>query len=281
MSERPVLVVNADDFGLTTGVCRGVLDAHAEGVVTSTSALVVAPAFRRHASALAASGIGVGLHVALVGEDPPLLGAREVPSLVDRRGALAPTWRHLVARAARGAVDPDDVRREAEAQLAVLRSAGIAPTHVDSHQNVHIWPAVARPLLALAVDHHVPGVRVPRSRRWTASGVGVRVLGARLRAAVRGHGLLTTDAAAGLDEAGTWDETSLVAAVHRLAADGGPAELATHPGADPDPERDRYRWGYRWADELDALCRPGLREAVDRCGFVLGDFGDLSPASGA
>ena len=74
-----LLIVNADDFGLTDGVCRAIVRAHREGIVTSTSALAVGPAFHRCASMLDdVPELGVGVHLAAVGEDPPLLSAREI-----------------------------------------------------------------------------------------------------------------------------------------------------------------------------------------------------------
>jgi len=57
------------------------------------------------------------------------------------------------------------------------------------------------------------------------------------------------------------------------------AELATHPGRPTDADRQRYRWGYRWDEELDALCSPRVRDAIDAAGFRLGTFADLAAAS--
>ena len=77
-----LLVVNADDMGLTPGVCRAVRRAHADGIVTSTSVLAVGTAFDEAATAVREAGdLGLGAHLAIVGEDRPLLSAREVPTL--------------------------------------------------------------------------------------------------------------------------------------------------------------------------------------------------------
>ncbi|HEY9349365.1 MAG TPA: ChbG/HpnK family deacetylase, partial [Acidothermales bacterium] len=109
---RRLLVVNADDFGLTDGVSRAVVRGHREGVVTSTSILAVARSFDLAVSLVRdAPTLGLGAHLALVGEDPPLLSAREVPSLVDRTGTFPLSWRTVVRRLALRRVDPDDVRR--------------------------------------------------------------------------------------------------------------------------------------------------------------------------
>ncbi|MGH9267108.1 MAG: hypothetical protein ACRD0D_02920, partial [Acidimicrobiales bacterium] len=62
-----------------------------------------------------------GVHLAAVGEDPPLLSRSEVPTLFAGRGSpLCETWSGFLRRAVAGRVDPDDVRREFTAQLAGL-----------------------------------------------------------------------------------------------------------------------------------------------------------------
>ena len=97
------LIINADDFGWSTGVNEAVCALHSEGIVTSTSLMVGAPAATDAVERLAASpGLAVGLHVALVGA-PPLLPPGEVPHLLDRDGNLrchlfgleALVWAHI------------------------------------------------------------------------------------------------------------------------------------------------------------------------------------------
>ncbi len=273
----PVLVVNADDLGLTPGTSAGIVDAHRDGIVTSASLLAVAPGFGDAVARLGdAPDLGVGVHLAVVGEDPPLLGAREVPTLVDRRGDLRPSWRHFLPRAAAGQVDPDDLRREFSAQIERVAAAGITPTHLDTHQHLHLWPLVQRVVLDLATEHGIGAVRVPTSAARSPLGLYVRRLSATLRRNAAAEGLRTPDGFAGLDEAGALLVEPLVDAVDRLARPGGrSAEIGCHPGRADDPERRRYRWGYAWPDELAALCSPAARAAVERSGFRLGSFADL------
>jgi predicted glycoside hydrolase/deacetylase ChbG (UPF0249 family) len=272
------LIVNADDFGLTPGVCHGILQAHERGVVSSTSALVVGPAFADHAASLRDSGLPVGGHLAIVGEDPPVLSAREIPTLVDRAGRFPLRWQAFVRRAARGGVDTDDIRREFLAQLELLEQVDIPLTHLDSHQNLHLWPQVTTVLLELAVDRSVPAIRLPRTGRWAPVPLGVRSLSALLRARAARAGLLFPDASAGLDQAGALDRDRFIETVGQLHRSRcASAELVTHLASDPDPERARYVTGYRWADELDAACDPAVRATIDRAGFRLGSYADLQP----
>ena len=108
-----LLVVNADDMGLTAGVCRAVRRGHADGVVTSTSVLAVGTAFDEAAATVREAGdLALGAHLAIVGEDRPLLSAAEIPTLVDREGRFPLSYRTVVARGAAGRLDPADVARE-------------------------------------------------------------------------------------------------------------------------------------------------------------------------
>lgn len=276
-----LLVVNADDLGLTAGVCRAVARAHTEGVVTSTSVLAVGRAFDDAAALLRdhggrRGGLGLGAHLAIVGEDPPLLTAREVPTLVDRSGRFPLSYRTVVARGLAGRIDADDVAREFGAQLERVRGIGVPVTHLDTHQHTHLWPAVARVVVDLAVAAGIPAVRLPGSARRGPLGAGVRVLAGRLRRRLRAAGRRTTDAYAGLDEAGRLDAAGLGAALTRAARSGAASlEVNAHPGEAGDPDLARFAWDYRWADETTMLTDPATRRLVTAQGFRLGTFADL------
>jgi chitin disaccharide deacetylase len=278
---RALLVVNADDYGLTEVISRAILRAHHEGIVTSTSVLALAPAFAASVRWLdEAPTLGLGAHLAAVGEDPPLLSAREVPTLVDTRGRMWSSWRAFLPRAAAGRIDPDDLRREFGAQIEAITSAGVTIDHLDTHQNIHLWPMVADVVLELGEQHGVRTVRVTRSTERGPVGLTVRRLAARLESRLRARGWRWPEASTGLDEAGCLEMGAMVAALARLAATGArSAELATHPGGPDDPERFRYRWNYQWEDEYAALRSATVRTAVTELGFELGTFADLAEES--
>ena len=274
---RALLVVNADDYGLTEGVSRAILDAHRDGIVTSTSVLALAPGFAPSVGWLQdAPGLGTGAHLAAVGEDPPLLSAREVPTLVDKKGRMWSSWRVFLPRAAAGRIDPDDLRREFGAQIEAIAGAGVTIDHLDTHQNIHLWPMVSDVVLELGEQHGVRTVRVTRSTAKSPVGITVKRLATRLEGQLRERGWVWPEASTGVDEAGCLELGAMVGALSRLAATGArSAELATHPGGADDSARERYRWSYQWEDELAALRSATVRAAVDELGFELGTFADL------
>ncbi len=277
------LIVNADDYGLTAGVSRAIVRAHREGVVTSTSALALGPAFATTAPWLAdVPDLGVGAHLAVVGEDPPLLTAREIPSLVDRNGMLDLSWRQFVRRAALGRVDIADVEREFSAQLDCIVAAlgRDRLTHLDTHQHLHLWPPIGRLLLDLARGNGVHAVRATSAVGRGPKAAGVRRLGRRFAARANAAGIRVPDAFVGFDDGGRTDTDRLVALIADLARTPAvTAEIGIHPGEHGDPDLARYEWGYRWGDELDALVSPRVRAAVDDNGFTLGTFAALGAAA--
>ena len=279
MTSGRLLIVNADDYGLTEGISRGILHAHREGIVSSTSVIALGPAYPKVASWLAdESDLGVGVHLAAVGEDPPLLSAREIPSLVGRRGHLCETYSQFVGRALVGRIDAEELRLEFTAQLECVRELGVPITHLDAHQHLQLWPSVCSVVLDLAIRFGVPAVRVPRFRAHNPVAWGVTVLGARLARQATRAGLRFPTDAVGIECAGHLDERALPRVLARLAAHGHPAsELTVHPGEGEDMDRARYSWGYEWEDELAALVGPVARRAVADSGFHLGTYADLPP----
>jgi hypothetical protein len=131
-------------------------------------------------------------------------------------------------------------------------------------------------MLRLGDERDVRAVRVTRTAQRRVVGNVVRRLSVGLVQRCDVAGWSYPAASTGLDAAGHLDVGAMVQSIAQLAASGATsAELATHPGEHGDPALARYRWGYTWGGELDALCSATVRTAVDELGFELGTFGDL------
>lgn len=123
------LIVNADDFGADDAVNRGIVEAHARGIVTSTSLMVDMPAARAAVQlARAHPRLGLGLHVNFTA------GAK-IPHPGDRRAQREALQRQLD-------------------QFTDL--TGDMPTHVDSHHHVHCKAEIAPLFVELCREHRLP-----------------------------------------------------------------------------------------------------------------------------
>jgi predicted glycoside hydrolase/deacetylase ChbG (UPF0249 family) len=205
MSTERALIVNADDFGMSRGVNRGVAEAHERGIVTSASLMVRWPAAAEAAAwAKRHPGLSLGLHF-------------DLGEWVLTEGE----WRALYEVVPQE--DAEAVAAELERQLDTFRElTGRAPTHVDSHQHVHRGTPVQGIARRVAGELGVP-LRSFSAVRYEGGFYGSTVEGEAL------HANLTRE--------------HLLALVE--SAPGGVTEVVCHPGRDADcasayrAERDR------------------------------------------
>jgi predicted glycoside hydrolase/deacetylase ChbG (UPF0249 family) len=155
---RKRLIVNADDYGRTPSVSRGILQAHTQGIVTSTTVMVNQPQIDAQlADALACPELGIGLHLVFTAWRP-ILPPGEIPSLVDRQGHFLD--QHTVWAQAE-TLSLTQLRAELTAQLERFTElAGHPPDHLDCHHFVHLYPPFFGLYADLAAQHCLP-LRVP------------------------------------------------------------------------------------------------------------------------
>jgi predicted glycoside hydrolase/deacetylase ChbG (UPF0249 family) len=178
------VVLCADDFGLTEGVSRGILELAEAGRISATGAMTNRPDWPRLAPALRplAGRIGVGLHLNLTTAEP--LGA--MPGLAP--GGRFPALGDLMGRALMGRLPAGEVEGEIERQLDAFEQAfGAPPAFVDGHQHVHVLPGIRPALLAALAGRGWQGrvwLRDPGDRVGAIVRRGVSVRKALLVAAL-------------------------------------------------------------------------------------------------
>ncbi len=231
---RRFLIVNADDFGQTAGVNRGIIAAHERGIVTSASLMTTGAAAREAAGyALSHPALGVGLHV-------------DLGEWFHRDGAWHTRYERVCLQ------DAAAVARELASQLdAFHRLMGRAPTHLDSHQNVHLRQPARRCFLEAARRWNIPLRACTPELHWRGDFYGQTAEGLPLPHAIRPE--------------------SLVRIIETLPE--GTTMLVCHPGEGADLDT---TYLHERRIEVAALCDPRVRAALASRGVVLRSFGEAS-----
>ncbi len=151
------VIFNSDDFGISDGVNRGVIEAHNDGLLSSTCTMInVQSAVNgiRQAQEKAPK-LGVGLHFTL-SFGKPVLPANEVSSLVRSDGRFPQTYDGLTEQLPQ--YDATELANEIHAQFdRFVEIAGILPTHMDSHhRGAYLHPASFEVMCTLCKEHNIP-----------------------------------------------------------------------------------------------------------------------------
>jgi chitin disaccharide deacetylase len=286
----PRLIINADDFGFTSGVNRAIAEAHTRGVVTSSTLMANGSTFAGAVQlARTLPGLSIGCHVVLI-DGEPVLDAKRIPSLTTRTRRFRDDMKIFAARAIAGRIDPDEITAEATAQIRKIQSTGVSVSHFDTHKHTHLFPKILRPLLAAAAACGVRVVRNPfgprlplrssqlltRPSLWTRY-AEVRILqrfAGKFRQAVDREGFVTPDGTLGIVVTGVLDET-LFHAIARSIPEGT-WEFVCHPGYN-DAELGTAKTRLRASREIElhVLTLPSARDLLAREGIELISYHEL------
>jgi chitin disaccharide deacetylase len=288
------LIVNADDFGFTSGINRAIVEAHTRGVVTSATLMANGPAAAQAAElAKTVPQLSVGCHVVMI-DGSPVLPREQISSLADEHASPARFRNGLItfaARAIAGQIAAEEIEAEATAQIRKLQSLGVAVSHIDTHKHTHIFPTVLRPLLRAVGKCGVHALRNPFGPRrplqssqllarpglWKRYGElrFLRHFAAKFRQSVEGEAFHTPDGTLGIEVTGVLDERLFVAIAESMP--DGTWELVCHPGYnDADLNAARTRLRESREIELHTLTLPAAREVLQRNEIALISYRDLS-----
>jgi hopanoid biosynthesis associated protein HpnK len=274
------LIVNADDFGLTSGVNRAIVELHQAGVLTSTTLMAKAAATAEAiALAQANPSLGVGCHIVLV-DGQPVLPPHQVPTLIDAPTGFFPSkLTTFLRRLFTGRIRSAEIEAEAAAQIALLRGRGLHLTHIDTHKHTHMFPQVLRPVLRATSAAGIHAVRNPFEPEWavraspratlvrSAEVFALRRFGPYFRHILVEEGFRTTDGTIAVAATGVVNTDTVRALLQQLPE--GVWELVTHPGYN-DADLDKVRTRLRASREIerDALHAISEFPAVDLISFA-------------
>lgn len=280
MTSKKIVIVNADDFGMSLEVSKGILEAAGFGIVKATTAMTNLPDFEPSMGLLKNSQhkLDIGFHANLTCgrpiNDPNLL-----TTIVDKNGQFF-SKNGLLGRTILSKISAHEVYVELRSQLERLRAKIGSISHIDGHHHVHIFPVVCDVVARLAKEFDIRFVRAPVEGLWPPS----YFLKSSQRKFWRRKGFQTTDHFLGY-KLGS-DPDALVPAT-ALGARGasknllerwlktisiikdGTTEIMVHPGY-PSEENGTYNEGRE--QELGVLKDPRLMEVAGNCNVKFADF---------
>lgn len=279
------LIVNGDDFGFSVGVNQAIIEAHEQGILTSTSLMVTGDAFEE-AVRLAKSHphLAVGLHLVLAcGRS--VLPPDRIPHLVDAQGNFsdqpekAGVYYHF-SRAARC-----EISLEIRAQLEKFRQTGLPLSHVDGHVHVHIQPVVLQHLVNLSDEFKIRFVRLPledlsatlrADRAELLSKLLLSIIYAGLRcygeSVLKSRNIQFVDRVYGLLNSGRMTEDYLLKLIPHIPSNL--VEIYSHPAVTLPGEPANESYGLGEA-ERDALISDRVRTVIQNQGFELTNYFQL------
>jgi predicted glycoside hydrolase/deacetylase ChbG (UPF0249 family) len=220
MTTQRYLIVNADDFGQSHGVNRGIIEAYERGIVTSASLMVRWPdALEAAAYSRQHPGLSLGLHV-------------DFSEWAYRNGHWVSLYEVVSMK------DTTAVADEVSRQLAMFRRlVGREPTHIDSHQHVHLWEPLRTVLTEVTCELAVPLRHCGMEVRYCGDFYGQTAEGIPFPDAISVDGLLKI--------------------LETLPP--GFTELGCHPGAENDLDT---MYSSERAEEVKVLCDPHVRASI-------------------
>ncbi|MGB8369772.1 MAG: hopanoid biosynthesis-associated protein HpnK [Limisphaerales bacterium] len=268
------LIVNADDFGLSTSVNTAVIRAHRDGILTTASLMVNEPGLEE-AVALAKQNpkLGVGLHLSLLCGHSTL-PPEKIPGLANPRGEFSNNpvsvgFRYFFNRSLR-----EPLRAEIRAQFEKFRATGLSLDHVNGHLHLHLHPTMFRILMEDAEKLGIRRMRLTRDCFWRSTRMArgrwfYRVVHAlihdrlskRAREPLRQRGIRHAQITFGLLQDSHVDEAYVLKLLPELPP--GDSELYSHPSLD------------EFKHEFDALVSPRVKELVKKLGIELIRYQDL------
>ena len=259
------MIINADDFGLTPGVTRGILDAHLNGVVTSTSAMMNSPHIAEGLAAAHqdAPNLGMGVHLVLTWGKPILI-PEEVSTLVDDAGHF---YKFFQLSEHAGNFDLNEVRSEWQAQVEAFISTGCRPDHLDSHHHSsYSNPMLFKVMLGLAQEYNLP-IRLPPKPEDSSLEIEpfAQILG---KYPVRFPLSCIT---AFYDEGATLTDLSKIIS----GIPEGISELMCHPGYADSELMGGSSYTKARETELQILTSKEIKACIEKNGVTLARFSDL------
>ncbi len=281
--KRRALIVTADDFGLAVPVNEAVEIAHRQGILTSASLMVTAPAVEDAVRRVKEMPeLGIGLHLTLM-DGLPALPASQIPDLVGNDGRFLIKPVQTGIRLFFEKRVKQQVEAEMRAQIERFLETGLTLTHLDGHHHFHQHPTIIGLLVSMASEYGIRTVRFPQEPWWPSWRAQrekplQRFLAwllsvprfTRMRHRLGKAGIQCNDFMFGLHESGRMNLDRVQRFIQHLPP--GLTELYCHPGTKQWQGDDALPEDYLCVEEFLAISDPELKELIEQLGIDLTSF---------
>ena len=265
------LIINADDYGRTPDISRGIREAHLHGVVTSTTCMMNIPTTARDVAIglKETPDLGMGVHLVLT-MGRPISAPESVPSIVDENGNF---FKYTPFLERRSRLNIEEVKKEWRAQIeSYIEASGKKPTHLDSHHHSSYFsPALFRAMLELVEEYGCP-IRYPLLQENEES-EEFRETTKHAPTLLKEFNPRRPDVffVNFYDETATKEE--LVAILQEVPE--GTSEIMCHPGHVDQAFAQESVYNFQRERELTILTDPSIKETIQSNGIELITFADL------
>jgi predicted glycoside hydrolase/deacetylase ChbG (UPF0249 family) len=209
--------------------------------------------------------------------EKPILSRQEIPSITCENGLLMKNYFDFFLKLRGGKVNLQDVENELDAQIRRILENGIMPSHLDSHQYVHMLPSVLKLVIKLANKYKIRWIRYPCFNMGLRS-VSLRdflkmahlLLYAKGQKRILKEGNISyPDFTYGVMNGRSMTEKDLSRFLFYLRK--GVSDITCHPGY--KPENDRYAsWKYSWETQLTVLKSEKIKHLIRGQGIRLTNY---------
>ena len=282
------VIFHGDDFGLTTGVNEGVIQAFQHGVLSSTSIIANGQAVDEAIGlARAHPDLDVGIHLVL--SDEKSLQKNSSPACPSSSDERLPSRQRLLLNLLYRRTKVHQIETEWRAQIEKILSAGIPVSHLDSHQHVHLYPYLFPLAVRLGIEYNIPFIRsrildpilsIKSSKRFIDTMI-LKCWIAGYVSNVRIRPLQSIPSIGFFHAGGKLNQNILIDMLKTLVEKSCPAvEVMLHPGTGDPYTHSCYRhWRYNWKNDLDLSIHPLTVQRLKQTGMVPVSFAQLHKES--
>lgn len=281
-----ILIINADDMGMSDAVNEAVIECYKAGAITGTSLMACGRRFKEAARMLRDVGSSeAGVHLTLTGRFRPCSkDAFSVRTLTGKDGLFLPGYLPFALRYACGNINREEVRNEFTGQIKAVLAEGFRITHLDSHEHVHMFPSVLDEVISLASGFGIKYIRLPlESPKMLLKGpyfkdvarhAALKALALGAKRKIKLAGIFCNDMFLGHVHSGRLDEGILRFMTASLS--DGASELAVHPAVLSKDLLEESPWHVNGAKEMKALTGGTWRAEAGRMGVSMFSHGQFT-----